>query len=121
MSHPDNRMPIGDALAVIAGELADLARLGDQVEAIIADLVGQAGKVSPDLLRRCQAADLLSQRLAGVAAFVNAVGQVAPANVTFDVLAAVRTVTLADQANRLSGRSVTALQSAHGELALFED
>jgi len=121
MAQADNQMPIGDVLRVAAGELADLALLGDQVEAIIAEMVGQAGDVSPDLLRRCQAADLLTQRLAGAAAFLGALAEAAPSNASIDVLDAVRGITLTDQAQRLSGQGVVAHQGGAGELALFED
>ena len=121
MSNPDNLRPIGEALGVAAEELTDLARLGDQLERILASMAAHAGLASPELLAECQVADLLSQRLVGVSAFVASLAKAAPQGAMVDVLEAVHSLTLAEQAHRLSGRRFAEMQSAGGDVAFFED
>ena len=121
MSATDNLRPIGEALDVAAVELGDLARLGDQLERILASLAAQAGLASPELLAECQVADLLSQRLVGVSAFVASLAKSAPREVMVDVLDAVRSLTLAEQAHRLSGRRFVEIRQGGGDVAFFED
>ena len=94
--------PFSDSLERVAQEVADLARLGEALQALIARLA--AGPADPAALIEAQAADLLSQRLEGLASFVRALAAAAPPGATADVEAAVRALTLADQARRLSGR-----------------
>ena len=117
----DNLRPMGEALDVAAVELGDLARLGDQLERILASLAAHAGDISPELLAECQVADLLSQRLVGVSAFVASLAKAAPREVMVDVLDAVRSLTLAEQAHRLSGRRFADMQPSGGDVAFFED
>jgi hypothetical protein len=121
MSNPDNLRPIAEALGVAAEELADLARLGDQLERILASMVAHAGGASLELLAECQVADLFSQRLVGVSAFVTSLARAAPQGVMVDVLEAVNSLTLAEQAHRLSGRRFAEMQPAGGDVAFFED
>jgi len=94
--------PLADSLDRVAQEVADLARLGEQMQQVIARLA--AGPADPQTLMDAQGADLLSQRLEGLAEFVRALAQAAPSGAVTDVEAAVRALTLADQACRLTGR-----------------
>ncbi|MGZ6014885.1 MAG: hypothetical protein ACXWKM_03995 [Phenylobacterium sp.] len=95
--------PLAEPLRLAAIELADLARLSDQLQRAIGRLTERHGAPDPDFLTEAQAADLLSQRLEGMAAFLRVIAASAPETVTTDVYAAVMNLTLAEQARRLSG------------------
>jgi hypothetical protein len=94
-----------ESLDLVAEEASDLVTLGDQLQGVISRLVAGALPDDPTLLVDAQAADLLSQRLAGLANFVRALADAAPAGLAADIETAVRTLTLAEQARRLSGPS----------------
>jgi hypothetical protein len=115
--------PIAESLTLVAEEVDDLVRLGETVQAVISRLAIGAGSL-PDagLMVDAQAADLLSQRLCGLAAFVRALAEAAPGGVSADIEDAVRTLTLSDQARRLSGPSLAPASDAGGpELTTFWD
>jgi len=95
--------PLSQSLDLVAGEVAELARLGDQLQRVISRLAATLGAPDPDTLKEAQAADLLSQRLAGLATFVQALAHAAPRDATADIAAAVNALTLTEQARRLSG------------------
>jgi hypothetical protein len=117
--------PLAEPLRLAAIELTDLAALGDQLQRAIGRLTANQGPPDPEFLTEVQAADLLSQRLEGMAAFLRALAAAAPQDVTADVHAAVMSLTLAEQARRLSGPHAATPQAAHadpatsGELQLF--
>jgi len=95
--------PLSQSLDLVASEVAELAKLGDRLQGVISRLAATLGAPDPDTLEEAQAADLLSQRLAGLATFVQALAQAAPHDATLDIRAAVNALTLAEQARRLSG------------------
>jgi hypothetical protein len=118
----DNLQPIGDPLGIAAIELLDLARLADRLEGLLADLAGRCATADPNLLKECQIADLLSQRLVGVSAFLAALAAAAPRGAKVDVSDAVRGLALSDQARCLAALAPDApCAAAAGELTLFED
>jgi hypothetical protein len=94
--------PLSESLDLVAREVTDLAVLGDQLQALITRLVISAGANDPAALIEAQAADLLSQRLSGLAAFLRALANAAPSDVMADMDKALRVLTLAEQARRLS-------------------
>ncbi|THD61027.1 hypothetical protein [Phenylobacterium sp.] len=114
--------PLAEPLRLAAIELADLARLGDQLQRAIGRLTETRGVPDVEFLVEAQAADLLSQRLEGMAAFLRALADAAPEEVMTDVYAAVMELTLAEQARRLTGPHTPAPadSDAGGELQLFE-
>jgi hypothetical protein len=113
---------LSDSLGQTAAELADLVSLGDRLELMVARLMASQAGADVELMTEAQGADLLSQRLAGVAAFVAGLAEAAPADAYHDVLTAARGLTLAEQAARLTGAAGGAGYGvASGELALFED
>lgn len=71
-------------------------------------------------MMEAQAADLLSQRLSGLAAFVRALADAAPADVNTDIEGALRVLTLTEQARRLSSPAPPAAIDA-GEAPTFWD
>ena len=95
--------PLSQSLDLVASEVAELALLGDRIQGVISRLAATLGAPDPDTLREAQAADLLSQRLAGLATFVQALALAAPRDATADIRAAVNALTLVEQARRLSG------------------
>jgi len=116
MSEPAEIRPLSQSLDLVAREVTDLAAIGDQLQGLIARLV-VAGDSSA--LVEAQAADLLSQRLAGLAAFVRALATAAPQDAAADIANALRVLTLAEQAQRLSDPSHTPAEA--GDVATFWD
>ena len=114
--------PIAEPLRLAALELTELAELGDRLQGVLGNLTAHLGPVDPEFITEAQAADLLSQRLVGMAAFLRAIARIAPEHVMADVTAAVMDLTLAEQARRLSGPHPP-IESApvNGELQLFGD
>ena len=114
--------PIAEPLSLAAIELTELAELGDQLQHALARLTETLGPPDLAFISEAQAADLLSQRLVGMAAFLRAIARAAPASLMADVHAAVMDLTLAEQARRLSGPHPPAASApVNGELQLFED
>jgi hypothetical protein len=114
--------PIAEPLRLAAMEVADLARLGDRLQAVMARLTANQGRPDTVVVIEAQAADLLSQRLVGLAAFLNALADAAPADMAIDIYDAVMDLTLAEQARRLSGPGqVLAPAAETGDLVLFGD
>lgn len=120
MAPAENIQPVAEPLGVAAMELFDLARLADRLEVLVADLAGRSGPLDPALVMECQIADMLSQRLIGLAAFLAALATAAPQDARVDVSAAVRGLALSDQARCLAALT-PAEARADGELTLFED
>jgi hypothetical protein len=95
--------PLGEALLAGAFEMAELASLADDVQAAIGALCAGAAALTPGLMADCQAADLLSQRIAGMSRFLAVMALAAPDAAHVDVGPLAHKLTLADQAARLSG------------------
>ena len=116
--------PLAEPLWLAAAELAELARLSDRLQHVMSRLPARR-ELDPDFLTEAQAADLLSQRLEGMAAFLRVIAASAPQDVTIDVYAAVMDLTLAEQARRLSGLPPAEDRreppQTCGELQLFGD
>lgn len=114
--------PLSQSLDLVAGEVAELARLGDRLQGVISRLAANLGAPDTDTLEEAQAADLLSQRLAGLAAFVQALANAAPRDATADIAAAVNALTLTEQARRLSSpTNPPAPAEPAGDLTTFWD
>src|SRR5204863_280929 len=82
--------PFAEPLRLAAIELTGLARQGDELQRVIARLAERAGVLDQELVVDAQAADLLSQRLAGMAAFLRhpqRPGPGGPGHRTHDALA----------------------------------
>lgn len=102
MSEPAAIRPLAESLDLVAREVTDLVAVGDQLQELISRLVLSAGPSDTAALIEAQAADLLSQRLAGLASFVRALADAAPDDVAADIDDALRLLTLTEQARRLS-------------------
>lgn len=117
--------PLAEPLSLAAVELADLAGVADALQGVVARLAAKAGSTDAELMAEAQAADVLSQRLEGMAAFLRALAKAAPHGVTTDVHAAVMDLTLAEQARRLCGPPAAVasqtLLALSGDVTLFGD
>jgi hypothetical protein len=95
---------LAQSLDLVAEDLAELVGLGERVQGVISRMAAAAPRPrDAGLLMDAQAADLLSQRLAGLTAFVRALAEAEHRDDPAAVEAAVRTLTLAEQARRLAG------------------
>ena len=113
--------PLAEPLRLAAIELTDLARLGDQLQHVLARVSRHVDASDATFVTDAQAADLLSQRLEGMAAFLGALSTAAPGGVEIDVEAAVIDLTLAEQARRLSGPHPAPVEEpVSGDLFMFE-
>jgi hypothetical protein len=112
--------PLAESLELVAREVSDLAQAADQLQALVLRLAA-GGATDPVVLIEAQAVDLFSQRLDGLAAFVRALADAAPNDVSADVGDAVRALTLAEQARRLSGAAPAPAPDPGGEPATFWD
>jgi hypothetical protein len=114
-----NLRSLEGALRATAVELAELASIADHLEFAH---TAYGRKLDDAMISRLQLADLLTQRLAGLTAFVAALAEDAPGGVALDVGAAIAGLTLADQVARLSGAAPAppvAPPPPSGELLLF--
>jgi hypothetical protein len=115
--------PLSESLGLVADEVDELVRLGETVQSVISRLaIGAGGPPDAGLMVDAQTADLLSQRLAGLAAFVRALAGAAPGDLSTDIGDAVRALTLSEQARRLSGPVLApSADASGGELTTFWD
>lgn len=118
--------PLSEPLRLAAEELAELAVMAEALQRTIVRVAKAGGTPDLQMMAELQAADLLSQRLAGMATFLNVIADSAPETAVADVDAAVLDLTLAEQARRLRGprpadKYAPPEPEAHGEFQFFED
>ena len=102
----DKAASLAGSLDLVAEDLSELIGLGERLEAVIARMAAAAsGPFDPSLLVDAQAADLLSQRLAGLTAFVRALAAAERGADHAQVEAALSKLTLAEQSHRFKGRA----------------
>lgn len=120
MTQASEARTVADSLGLAAQEVAELAKLADHLQGVISRMAAAA---APDwtLMVDAQAADLLSQRLEGLAGFMGALALAAPLGLSTDIERAVRALPLTDQARRLAGATTAAAPEASGELTTFWD
>lgn len=112
--------PLPESLDLVVEEMTEMVALAEHVQAVVARL---AGTVSRDagVLVDAQAADLLSQRLQGLTRFVRALADAERSADYAEVEAAVRALTLAEQARRLAGAAPAPAAEPAAELTTFWD
>ena len=112
--------PVADLLRRIAAELRDLAQTVDDLQQAVGALGSAGAARDPRAMRQLQNFDSLSQTIAGVADFTEALGAAAPERWRLNPHPASRIVRLSDLAARLVSRQRAARDaSAAGELELF--
>jgi hypothetical protein len=102
--------PIGHVIDACATELAELTVACESLQSALSEAL-EAGLGDAQLL------DLITQRTAGLAQFLMALGRAAPADWRVDAQAAARVLTLSAQARALTGQSRYDADS--GDLDLF--
>ena len=112
--------PLVQPLQLAAQEVGDLVVLSERLQALLAQLMRES-EPSVQRMVEAQAADLLSQRLAGVQSYLAALAEASPIGAQIDVAGAVMSLLLAEQAHRLGDRLSAAPAADEGELQLFED
>ncbi len=115
---------VAEILVATAGEVETLAQMADDVQSAIVALSAGLGAGAttgrPEALVGCQAADMLSQRLSGLALYLNCLAIAAPQDALMDSAAAALALPLADQAATLGGWSRQHEADPSGELELFD-
>lgn len=106
-----------DILGRAADEAVELTHMSNDLQAMVARLVAEGADLRA--LEDAQAADLLTQRLAGLAIILRALARSAPPEAAADTEAALAGLPLADQARRLGGRPATPSSDA-GDFSLWD-
>jgi len=110
-----------DSLFGGAFEMAELVGVADELQATVAMLCAQVSELPAEVLAGCQSADLLSQRISGMARFLAFVAVGAPRDIQIDMGAVAGKLPLGDQAARLCGAAVMRPNEAEaGELEVFD-
>ena len=113
--------PMAEPLRLAARDVETMVGMSIKLEALVAELMADAGPVSPEMAMRAQAADLLSQRLSGLQAFLEALAIASPRDAKIDVAEAVAGLMLAEQAHRLGARpEFIPDEAVGGDLLLFD-
>ncbi|HEY3798000.1 MAG TPA: hypothetical protein VGL58_06560 [Caulobacteraceae bacterium] len=112
MSH----QPLDLTLRRVASEVAELTALAQHLETALDS--GDA-RLDPRRVIEWQTLDMLTQRLAGLTQFLDALAGAAPPRFPMRIVAALEALPLADQAQRLAGRR-PAPSADVGELTLFD-
>jgi hypothetical protein len=113
--------PLAESLHLAAGEVDELVELGERMQGLIARLANAGGPPDLSIMIEAQAADLLSQRLSGLAAYMRALAAAAP-DVATNVEGAIAALTLTAQARRLAGPApLPTAEPAADELDMFWD
>ena len=105
-------------LSRLGAECADLAELAERLQSVLAPALLYLAE-DVDSHRDVQSLDLVAQRLAGMAMVLDALHEQVPSAWQTDVEAALRGVTLLEQATRLRGEAVEVGSHEAGELDLF--
>ncbi|HEY8618130.1 hypothetical protein [Phenylobacterium sp.] len=107
---PHSTQPLEAVLTACAAELEELSARCEALQAALSETVSRGGGDA-------QALDLITQRTAGLADFLENVAGVIPAEWQVDADAAARKLTLTDLASALTGRA--RLAADPGELDFF--
>ena len=114
--------PLGEVLTRVQAELDEIARHIDRNQAAIARATWHAGAGDPGYVKAMQEADLNTQRIAGVAGFLRALGDAAKPHWLVDTATATAMLTLAELARSIGidGRDAPAGdEGAAGDIDLF--
>lgn len=95
-------VPITDVLSRAGHELAELARLLDELQILINPFIQEAARGDPYFLNQIQSFDHIGQKVTGLADFLAALALAAPRGWQVDAATAARTVMLADLSSRLA-------------------
>lgn len=114
--------PLADVLSRVEGALAEMARLVDHNQSLIARLTWTVGAADPSYVAAMQEADLVSQKLDGIAGFLRAIAKTLPADFHVETHRATGDLLLADLTHKIGARGQGKAQDAcqgAGEFDLF--
>jgi soluble cytochrome b562 len=100
--------PLADVTMAVQTELTRLAALAVDIQESCGDALVQAAMTQPEILSKAQGLDLLTQHLAGVADFLEALAPQLPRDWSVDTAPAARAVRLSDLSAQLGGGPVVA-------------
>ncbi|HWK67423.1 MAG TPA: hypothetical protein VNS34_21050 [Rhizobiaceae bacterium] len=114
--------PLADVLSRVEGVLAEIARLVDHNQSLIARLTWTAGAADPSYVAAMQEADLVSQKLDGIAGFLRAIAKTLPADFRVETHRATGDLLLAELTRKIGARGreePDAAGEGPGEFELF--
>jgi soluble cytochrome b562 len=99
-------IPMADVTKAVQTELTRLAALAVDIQESCGEALVQAAMERPEILAKAQGLDLLTQHLAGVADFLEALAPHLPPDWSVDTAPAARAVRLSDLSAQLGGHPV---------------
>lgn len=96
--------PLAEVLSRVEKELAEMARLVDHNQSLIARLTWAVGATDPSYVTAMQEADLVSQKLDGIAGFLRAIATALPADLHVDTHSATGDLLLAELTRKIGAR-----------------
>ncbi len=122
LAHDPHHEPVRDVIARIEAELETIAHAIDANHAHIAVAVGESGNGKPDFLRAMQQADLLYQKVEGIAGFLRTLADTMPADWEIETGGATRNLKLAELVRKIGASSYVVHHADdvdHGSCDLF--
>jgi hypothetical protein len=113
-------VPVADLLRRIAQELRDLTQTIDDLQQVLGRLVSNSAVRDSGSVRELQNFDRLGQTMSGIADFVDALGEDAPADWRLNPHPASRVLLLSELAVRLVSQNARAPVPASQEAGEFE-
>lgn len=115
-----------DLTSVLEGtsrELRSLASMAIQIQCIVSELALQVAPTDTSSLRGLQQLDHVTQSIAGIATYLEALAEAAPSGCWLDAASAAQRVDVADLAARLSLAfpAKPTQQHSNGDCQLFQD
>lgn len=112
MNHPAQNVayaeefhePLAEVMLRIERELSDMARLVDHNQSLIARLTWDAGAADAGYVKAMQEADLISQKLAGIADFLRTMADAVPADFQVETHRATGSLRLAELTRKIGAR-----------------
>jgi hypothetical protein len=96
--------PLAEVIMRVEDELSDIAKLIDYNQSLIARLTWEAGASDPSYIKAMQDADLISQKIAGIAGFLRALADATPPDFHVDTHRATGDLRLTELTHKIGAR-----------------
>jgi hypothetical protein len=96
--------PLASVISRVEEELGDIAQLIDYNQSVIAKLTWEAGGSDPAYVKAMQDADLISQKLAGIAEFLRNVADAVPPDFHVETHRATGNLRLAELMHKIGAK-----------------
>ncbi len=107
--------PLAEVILRVEKELAEMARLVDHNQSVIARLSWTAGASDPSYVSAMQEADLISQKLDGIAGFLRAIAAAVPADLHIETHRATSDLRLEELTRKIGAKGYASAHNAsHG-------